>query len=330
MNKVIVICGPTATGKTSLALSLAKKFNGELVSADSRQIYRYMDIGTGKDLPIHSQQSKENIKCTFQNNKYLLHSYIVNAIPFWMYDVVDPDEEFSVAHYHTLATAVISDIHSRKKIPIIVGGTGLYISSILGNISTLNIQRDQQLRDMLETYSVQQLQNELLRIAPDIYHSLNNSDQQNPRRLIRKIEIAMDKNYAVIDKCKYTSLCIGLEVTQDILSTRISERVQKRIDQGMVKEIVQLKNKGYSWKLPSLSSMGYREFGDWIQRGGNISTISKSDIERIMKLWLLHETQYAKRQMTWFKKQNDIHWYSVENNDIYSDIEAKVGSWYTD
>ncbi|MBU0569753.1 hypothetical protein KKB40_03150, partial [Patescibacteria group bacterium] len=182
MKNALVICGPTATGKTSLALRLAKKLDGELVSVDSRQVYKKLDIGTGKDLPSGSKLKAKNSR--------LPEYYEVNGVKIWCYDLVEPTEEFSVGQYITIANVIIKDIETRKKLPILVGGTGLYIQGMTDGISTALIPKNARLRKLLEKKSAEELFEMLFKIAPAKATSLNSSDKKNPRRLIRAIEVA--------------------------------------------------------------------------------------------------------------------------------------------
>jgi tRNA dimethylallyltransferase len=317
MNKILVICGPTATGKTALAVRLAQKLNGELVSADSRQVYRGMDIGTGKDL--ESRKSKiENRKSTYyKDRRFELFSYDIQGIPIWMYDVVDPDEDFSVAVYQRLALAVIADIQKRGKTPIIVGGTGLYIKSLQEPIDTITAPPNKKLRNTLAQKSLIELQQLLQSSFPDVWSTLNTSDQQNPRRLIRKIEI----EYYGIDHKETDSkienrksrienyMMIGLTAPYQELYKRIDERVEKRVEQGVMLEIQSLHDKGYGWNLPSMSGLGYKEWQEYFNNPGEVE--KKKAIER----WKFDEHGYARRQLTWFRKQKSIKWFTFVNND---------------
>lgn len=263
MNKILVICGPTATGKTALAAALAKKCNGELVSADSRQVYRSMDLVSGKDRP---------------------------DVPIWLYDVVDPDEEFSVSHWVRLAQAAIVDIQKRKKLPIVVGGTGLYINALIHPFETIDIPPDKNLRS--RNLSVHQLQAMVER------GTMNGSDWNNPRRLIRKIEITRAQQENKRQGCAYDTLMIGLTAPLPVLDARIDKRLNTRLQQGMEKEVASLFKK-YKKDLPSMTAIG------------------------------LNEHAYARRQLTWFNKQNDIHWFDVSEKTPVADIEILVGRWYT-
>lgn len=265
MDKLLVICGPTATGKTALAAGIAKKFNGELVSADSRQVYRGMDICTGKDRP---------------------------DVPIWLYDVADPDEDFSVGHWVRLAKGAIGDILKRNKLPIVVGGTGLYIHALLYPFETIDIPPNKILRKKLQALSVQKLQ----ALIPK--GDMNNSDWNNPRRLIRKIEIARYKKIKIKQEQIYDALVVGLTAPLPILDARIDSRYAQRIRQGM-KEEIDILIKKYGRDLPSMSVIG------------------------------LNEHAYARRQMTWFKKQKGIQWFNVSDWKHQNRVATLVDAWYT-
>lgn len=266
MIKVLVVCGPTATGKTSLAVALAKQFDGELISADSRQVYKGMDLTTGKERA---------------------------DVPIWLYDVVRPDEEFSVNHWVQLARAAVMDIHARGKLSIIVGGTGLYIQALLAPFETIDIPPNNELREKLQKLPVQDVQKMVPR------GNMNNSDWNNPRRLIRKIEIQyfirppLMKQWEALDM-----LQIGLTAPLAVLDERIDKRLLARKAAGLDEEVARLRKK-FKADLPAMSAIG------------------------------LNEHAYARRQMTWFKKQHGIHWFDVSKPDFKDQIAQVVLPWYT-
>src|SRR3989338_8745724 len=209
MHQLLFVVGATGTGKTSLALKIAKKFNGELISADSRQVYRGMNIGTGKDIP------------------------------------------------------------KRGKLPIVVGGTGLYISALEKPMTTISIPPNTRLREQLEMASVRKLQQNLKHTDPIHYAEMNDSDRKNPRRLVRAIEIAqyllahpamMKKVRRKVLGRKFSTLRIGLQAPKHLLYKRIDERVNRRLEQGAEKEIRSLLNNGYGFDLPAFSALGYRQW----------------------------------------------------------------------
>lgn len=298
MNRLVIVCGPTATGKTAVAVALAKKFGGELISADSRQVYRGMDIGTGKDTAS------------------------LQGIPIGMYDVVNPDEQFSVSDYQKQANTYMEDIRKRNKLPIIVGGTGLYIQSLMQTVPTMGVTPDTNLRKKLNGYPTKKLQELVQKDYPDVWKQLNNSDRNNPRRLIRKIELGRAgitglKQPLVANQ----DICwIGLTAPFPYLYSQIDKRVDKRVEQGIVDEVKLLIKQGYGWNLPSMSGLGYREWKECIE--------GKSTLEEVVQKWKYDEHGYARRQITWFKRNTDIHWFDVSQKGYCEAIESYVGTWY--
>lgn len=332
MNKFLVVCGPTATGKTELALSLAKKFNGELVSADSRQVYRGMDIGTGKDLGDQFIIDNLELIINFKNKKYQLSAYKIKGIKLWMYDVIHPDEEFSVGHYQYLAQQVIGDILKRGKLPIVVGGTGLYIRSLINSIETASVPPNIELRKKFSESSVAKLVDELKKIAPEVYEQMNNSDKNNPRRLIRKIEIAnaqIDNPNLFLNESlpNKNILIIGLTAPLAILFNRVNERVEKRVEQGIIKEIKTLLDKGYTWNLPSMSSLGYKEWRDKLLVANRV--VPDEEKQKIIVQWKKNEQDYVRRQLTWFRKQKRINWFDINQKKYFEKVVDFVNEWYT-
>lgn len=293
-NKLLVIAGPTATGKTNLALEIAREFQGEVISADSRQVYRGMDIGTGKD------------------GKGVVH----------LYDVVNPDEEFSVAHFLRLAVPMIYKIQRKNALPIVVGGTGLYIKALVEGIDTVNIPRNESLRSRLANASVEELQQ---MVPKSVLEMMNNSDRNNPRRLIRKIEIMQENQNRHIEyrRQSFDTLQIGLIADEEYLSERIIQRVMDRVHKGIIEEIQQLLGMGYTWDLPAMNTIGYKEWKRYME--------SPSDEHKneAIASWIRHEIQYAKRQLVWFKKQQNIQWFSVDHQGYKEDVKRIIHMWYT-
>ena len=257
---LLIITGPTASGKTNLAVSLAKKFDGELISADSRQVYRGMNIGTGKDLQSYNAYNVSRI--AYRGKEVALPIYSISDVPIWLYDVVAPNEEFSVSHYRALATHAIQEIQKKNKLPIVVGGTGLYIQSIIGDMETIDIGRDESLRKTVESYDLLSLQQMLQTEDAVVWEKLNESDRKNPRRLVRKIEITRwQKSHEVPDPKKDSSVnayTVGLTASLPYLYTRIDERVESRMKAGMKAEIITLLEKGYGWDLEAFNTLGYK------------------------------------------------------------------------
>lgn len=320
MNKLLVICGPTSTGKTTLAITLAKKFNGELISADSRQVYRGMDIGTGKDLPKGAK-----IKLPwFQKYGY----YEISGAKIWGYDLADPRHEFNVAQYIKFAERIISDIFKRGKSPILVGGTGLYMKGVIDGIATASIPKNNLLRKNLEGGTAEELFEKLAQMDSFKAGQMNASDKKNPRRLIRAIEVAMWKINNIKKekenekkKKDFDVLIIGLVAPEKFLSERIKSRVSGRVAAGIKKEVESLLKNHVSWNMQSMSSMGYGEWKDYFDN-------KKTEAE-VIKDWEGEEKKYVKRQMVWFKKDKRIHWFDITISGYPKNVEKSVEKWYS-
>lgn len=299
-NKLLIISGPTASGKTDLAIKLAKKYNGQLISADSRQIYQGLNIGTGKDHP-------KNIK---------IH----------LIDLITPDQSFSVVQYQKLALQKIAEIHAKNKLPIIVGGTGQYIDAIINpSKSTYSIKPNNFLRFFLSKLSTPTLQKIYKLLDKNNFESLNNSEQHNPHRLIRKIEIKLSskKNTAPFHqggiKGGFNFLHLSLTAPTSFLYPRIDTRVQERLDLGLLDEIKTILKK-YSWSVSGLNTLAYKEFKNYFNK--------KSFLSESIKKWTFDEHAYARRQLTWFKKQKNLFFIDISNLNYQSKILSKVNKWY--
>lgn len=322
MNKLLVICGPTSTGKTSLAIKIAKKFNGEIVSADSRQVYKGMDIGTGKDIPKGSA-----IEFTGSDDWGF---YTVEGVKVWGYDLAEPQEEFNVARYIKFANKIIHKIQKEGRLPILTGGTGLYIKGVVDGIPTATIPKNAKLRQNLETWSAQELYENLSQLDSIKAASLNASDKNNPRRLIRAIEVAQwrlsngwageegknDSSWSVIQ--------IGLMGPMDLIIGKIEKRVRDRVDAGIKKEIITLIKNGVNWDNPSMLSIGYRQWKNYFEGS---SESPKED--EVIEEWKKEEIKYAKRQMTWFKKDKRIIWFDIAGDGYPQNVENLIKTWYS-
>ena len=350
MKQLLIICGPTATGKTALALHLAKKFGGELISADSRQVYRGMDIGTGKDIDqkskIKNQNEKLNPSFTSPlikgrrggvNKKFTVGFRNKDEVPIWLVDIVEPDYVFNVGEFKQLAEAVIQDIWQRGKLPIIVGGTGLYVRALLRPWDGIFIPPNASLRQKLDKLTVEELQTELKKNTSEKFESMNHSDRFNPRRLVRAIEVEEWKKQNVHNSplpslilregfpplrlrggqgaLRTDNLLIGLTAPPDELFHRIDARVDERMKQG------------YSWEKPAMSGLGYREWEPFFENSEPKSQNSKL-ISEIIERWKLDEKQYAKRQLTWFKKEAGIEWFDITSTDYQKRVIEMVDKWY--
>lgn len=304
MNKILIISGPTATGKTKIALSLSKQFNGELLSADSRQVYKGMDIGTGKDYSRQVEGQRLQVK------------------KIWGYDVVQPNEEWSAAHFVKFATEIIADILQRGKLPIVVGGTGLYIKNLLNPPQTLFVTPDKKLRERLQQMTVSDLQTELQRVNPKRLSDMNESDQKNPRRLVRAIEVATikgQKGQQVNRLENINTLHIALTAPLEILDKRIEERIDQRLNQGIEEEI-RLLVKKYGWESALSHTIAYQEWRPFLQ--------NKETREASIATWTLHEKQYVRRQLTWLRKQKKFHWFDIAHPNYPKTIVSVVRQWY--
>ncbi|MEK7100301.1 MAG: tRNA (adenosine(37)-N6)-dimethylallyltransferase MiaA [Patescibacteria group bacterium] len=305
-KKLLVICGPTATGKTQLGFRLAKQFNGEIVSADSRQVYKYMDIGTGKEWD--------------------------DEIKIWGYDLVDPKESYSVSDYFREMKIVIEDVWSRNKLPIIVGGTGLYIKSLVDGIPTVDIPKNENLRKSLEKISIEEMFDKLAVLDSSKAASLNSSDSKNSRRLIRAIEVAVwnienstqkkvvEKRENILDK-NVDVLMIGLSANQNLLLKNIKNRVEKRMNEGFIDEVEMLLQIGVSWKNQSMNTLGYKESESFFKEG--------LTYEEFIYGWERNEMKYIKRQLTWFKKDKRIVWFEISEIDYLKNVANYVDKWYS-
>lgn len=314
-NKIIVILGPTASGKSDVAIKLAQKFDGEIISADSRQIYRGMDIGTGK-VPrdftgVKSQKSKVK-----NNEKY----FISNRIIHHLIDVADPNEAFNISHFKKLSEKAIEEILQRKKVPIVCGGTGFWIQSIVNNVQFPGVKPDITLRSMLRNKSAEELFEILGKL--DLERA-ENIDAKNKVRLIRAIEIckAIGKVPKPQDtrnkkqETKYEFLEIGIDVPKELLDKKIKKRLEQRFNDGMVQEVENLHNlptnKGVSWERLEYFGLEYRWIARFLQ-----NKIGFDEMRQKLYYDIIH---YAKRQMTWFRKDKRILW--LKN---YAEIEKAV------
>jgi len=310
MRKFLVILGSTSTGKTDLALVLAKKFNGELVSCDSRQVYKGLDIGTGK-------MPGEKVTITKGEGFWEM-----DGIKVWIYDIADPKIQYTVYDYVKVANEVIEDILKRGKLPIVVGGTGFYLKALLDGLPSLAVPIDQELRKKLEKFSLRHLQQKLQEISPEKWKKMNDSDRQNPRRLIRAIEIILNQNNTLKFKKKaFNCLKIGLTTSRQILYQRIDEWVIGRIKQGMIDEARSLQKGELSYKRMHDLGLEYGVLADYLE--GKI----KSE-EELIKILQGKIHGYARRQATWFKKEKNIFWFDITDKEFPDKLENEVAKWY--
>lgn len=284
LPKIVVITGTTASGKTELAVELAYKFNGEIVSADSRQVFIGLDIGTGKDLDEFEVKRKSRA----------LGAKV--KIPYHLIDIVDPKEEFNLAMYQKLAYKTIDDILSRGKLPIIVGGTGLYSQAVVDGYNLSESHPDKELRQKLEKYSVDRLIAEINKINKSFADKLNSSERKNKRRLIRYLEILKNGiNKENKKNKKYNTLIIGVTFPRDELQKRIKERLLSRLGkQDMVGEVKRLHKQGLSWKRLESFGLEYKFISFYLQ--------NKLGYDEMVEKLFIAIRQFAKRQLTWLKR----------------------------
>jgi len=321
-HRLLIICGSTSTGKTRLALNLASKLNGELVSADSRQIYKRMDIGTGKDIP-HGSVFEKAVGLRVSGRE--LGYYTIEGVRVWGYDLAEPNESFSVSQYMLAAREIIRNIWKRNKLPIVVGGSGLYIRGLVWGIETTGILPDQVLRQSLVDKKASELFEILSGLNPEKAASMNASDKNNPRRLVRAIEVAKSSNkFLDVSMDRLTDsneiLYIGLKAAREKLEVKIKARVLDRIHNGIEKEINELVASGVGWDTQALQAIGYKEFGHYLN--GDIT------ITEAIRMWTYRETGYARRQITWFKKEKNVVWFDISEPDWKSKVEKLVKKWH--
>ena len=283
--KVIVICGPTASGKTALSIELAKKINGEIISSDSMQIYKDMDIGTAKP----SKGEMQGIK-------------------HYMLDLVEPDKRYSVADFKKDAEKAIEDILTKGKVPIVVGGTGLYVDSLIYGIEYQELQFDEKYRKELEervfNEGLEILYNEAKQIDPQAMEKISHNDK---KRILRVLEIYKATGKTKTEQeaesrkngVKYDYKVFAINMDREKLYERINKRVDIMIEQGLIQEVENLLKK-YTVFPTSMQGLGYKEVVEYLQ--GNIS--KEEMIEKIK----METRRYAKRQITWFKKNKETIW----------------------
>jgi len=311
-NRLLVILGPTATGKTKLAVRLASRFNGEIVSADSRQVYKGMNIGTGKDLQDYVLQVRKSIKSK-------VHKAATRNIPYHLIDVVSPKTEFNLAKYLKLAHRAIQDIQIRGKLPILVGGTGLYLQAIVDGYNLSGVKPDKKLRDKLGKKSVGELQKLLQKLDRNY-----NGDLKNKRYLIRYIEMVRQarmpvKKLLTKQGSEYDCLVLGIKFPREIINQRIDKRLIQRINnEGMIGEVKHLHQQGVSWRRLENFGLEYRFVSQYLR-----GRLSKDEL--VDKLAIaIH--QFAKRQMSWYrrweKQRKKIKW--IKN---YKEANKVIKGW---
>ncbi len=291
MNKIIVLVGPTAVGKTYVSVELAKRLGTEIISADSMQIYKGMDVGTAKI----REDEKQGI----------IHHMI---------DIVSPDEDYSVSEFKYEAEKIIDRLSEEGKIPIIVGGSGLYVNSIIYDLNFGNAKSDEKLREYYTYYYKEHgedaLYDKLLKIDPEAAGKIH---KNNVKRVIRALEVYditglkfSDINTDIRKESnKYDCILLGLSMERKLLYERINKRVDEMLSAGLLEEVKTLMDKGYKKNLVSMRGIGYKEIIDHLE-----GIIGYEDAAAILKR---NTRRFAKRQYTWFLKDRNVKWFSMDN-----------------
>lgn len=300
---VLVLVGPTASGKTPVSLLLARQLNAEIISADSRQVYRHMDIGTAKPSPEE-----------------------LGLIPHHFVDELLPDQEFNAGEFGKRGRAVIDDIFSRKKVPLVVGGSGLYVQSLVDGFFE-GPPADRTLRktlvERLNAEGAGALLIDLKQVDPVAASGMLPS---NERRIIRALEvyrltgIPISKLQESRIEIRFTSCFVGLQWERKALYERINERVDRMVGQGLLDEVRRLKHLGYSSRLNSLQTVGYKEAFENIE--------GKITHERMVELIKQNTRRFAKRQLTWFRRDDRIRWFEVKGEKDFPEVADRICGFF--
>jgi tRNA dimethylallyltransferase len=301
MSVVVAVVGPTAVGKSRLGALLARTFNGEIIGADSRQVYRYMDIGTAK--PTGEERS---------------------AVPHHLVDVVDPDGSFSVALYQSLALKAIDQVMQRGRVPVLVGGSGLYVWSLVEGWEIPRVEPDAGFRKRLEERAsaegAESLYRELERIDAKAAASI---DHRNVRRVIRALEIQLTGGAGGVPSPRkkqppFETLVVGLNAERRSLYRMIDRRVDRMVELGLVEEVKGLLGRGYGPDLPSMSSVGYKEICESIN--------GRMDLATAMQRIKFETHRFARHQYAWFRLNDPrIHWFDVDDDQSEDRVLEMVG-----
>ena len=299
MNRLVATVGPTGLGKSRLALHLASLFNGEVVSADSRQVYRYLDIGTAKPSPQELSQ-----------------------VPHHLINITNPDEDFSLAQYQALAYQAIEDIKQRRRLPFLVGGSGLYVWAVLEGWQIPKVSPDPEFRYNLERKAgdagIDELYQELVRVDPEAAQKI---DRRNVRRVIRALEVhgKAKKPFSQLrykEAPAFDSFIIGLTADRAEIYRRVDQRVDEMVERGLVAEVENLLKMGYDLTLPAMSGIGYRQIGQFL-KGELTLAVAKQQIKSETHRLVRH--QYA-----WFRLTDKrIHWFDIQRQEN-SEIERAL------
>lgn len=298
---LLVIVGPTAVGKSAVGMELARRLGGEVVSADSMQVYRGMDIGTAK--PSNEEAAE---------------------IPHHLIDIVDPDDIFCVAKYQELAREAIYDIAARGRLPIMVGGTGLYVDAVVRGFLFPDEGRNPEIRKRLEREAEKigspALHLRLAEVDPDAAGRIHPNDL---RRIVRALEVYEGTGMPISElqrkhkgKSEFDAVLFGLRMERKALNARINERVDDMVEQGLVDEVRSLVEQGYDPRHTAVQAIGYKEFALYLE--------GEESLEEAIDTVKAETRKYAKRQMTWFRRNKKIRWLDVEHDSEARDIAEKI------
>lgn len=308
MHKLVVIAGPTAVGKSAIAVEVASLIGGEIISADSVQVYKGMDIGSAK------VQSRE------------MHASNGRFIPHHLLSILSPDSRFSVAEFRTKAQGLIPEIIQRNKVPILVGGSGLYIEAVIDPYQFTYLPVDDVLRANLRREAQEKgkehLHQRLMEADPPSAKRIHPNDL---KRVIRALEVFYQTGTPISqagrrspnrEKSKYNLCYIGLEADRDYLYNCINQRVERMIANGLVKEVQGLLEAGFSPGLPALQSLGYRQIVGFL--------LGLYELSEAVDFLKRDTRRYAKRQLTWFKKDTRIQWYNIQNYSDHKQLAIEI------
>ena len=296
---LLVIVGPTAVGKTALSLEVAERFDGEIVSADSRLVYRGMDVGTAK--PAAAEQAR---------------------VPHHLIDVRDPDETLTLGEYQEMAYAAIDAVHARGRLPILVGGTGQYVKAVVEGWGIPRVPPHPRLRRALRALDRDVLHRWLRALDPEAAERIH---PNNVRRSVRALEVTLVSGRPISHLQRkspppYDICIVGLDAGRETLYRRIDERVERMIEQGLLREVKELAEAGFGRKLPAMSGLGYRQLWDYLK--GELTL--EEAVERIK-----YEThRFVRHQYNWFKPDDPaIHWFNVTEEGLVERVAALVRGW---
>lgn len=311
---LIVLVGPTASGKTGVAIELAKRINAEIVSADSRQIYRYLNIGTAKPL-------SRKLRAKSKGQRAISKPLVVKGIPHYLIDIIEPDEKYSAGRFRDNAQKVIEEIHRQGRIPLVVGGTGLYIRALVDGLAELPDAHNKlrtKLAKLAEKYGEKYLYRRLQKVDPE---SAQRIHPENLPRLIRALEvyqltgIPLSIWHKKTKPADYQPRIFGLLPRRNNLYAQINERVDKMYAGGIVKELKRVLKMGYPKNSPGLEGVGYPQLIEYLE--------GRLTLQEAIASWKQKTRHYAKRQLTWFKKDKRITWIGIESRNFDPAIIAE-------